>query len=94
MTGNRDADFKAANAAAGLADLVKSQGLRAVRPPEGYTWHHRRDFVATDPPHPPYGTCTMELVKQKAHRDTAIHLGSCEQCNEQYENVLGRKLYK
>jgi hypothetical protein len=90
MTGSRGSDFKAANAAAGLTDLVASQGRRPERPPKGYTWHHRDDFVPTTGTPPPYGTCTMELVKEEAHNNTFIHVGSCDQCNEH----IGRALYK
>jgi hypothetical protein len=90
MTGSRDGDFKAANEAAGLADVVRTQGRRPERAPEGYTWHHRADFIPTTGTPPPYGTCTMELVKDKAHRGTLEHFGSCDQCNK----YTGLTLYK
>ena len=32
----------------------------------------------------------MELVKVKAHRDTFVHYGSCDQCNKYNK----QKLYK
>jgi hypothetical protein len=87
MVGNRDGDFRAANEAAGLADLVAAQGRRPDRPPEGYTWHHRRDFIPNTGTPPPYGTCTMELVEEKAHADTFVHFGSCEEFNQYYEGT-------
>ncbi len=90
MAGNRSGDFKAANKAAGLTQLVKSQGLKSNKPPLGYTWHHRDDFIPTTGTPPPYGTCTMELVQVKAHEDTFVHLGSCDQCNKH----TGLSLYK
>jgi hypothetical protein len=90
MTGNRTADFKAANAEAGLTDLVAAQGRKPERAPKGYTWHHRDDFVSQAPPNPPYGTCTMELVDEEAHKATFEHVGSCDQCNKYF----GVTLYK
>lgn len=90
MAGNRPGDFKRANEEAGLADLVKAQGLDPDEAPDGYTWHHRDDFKPKLPPNPPYGTCTMELVQVKAHRDTFVHYGSCDQCNKHNK----QKLYK
>ena len=89
MAGHRSGDFKAANEAAELTDLVKSQGRDADEAPKGYTWHHRDDFVPQDPPCPPYGTCTMELVEEEAHKATFVHYGSCDQCNTH----LGATLY-
>jgi hypothetical protein len=92
MTGSRDGDFKAANEEARLTDVVKAQNRRPERAPEGYTWHHRDDFIPipdTETP-PPYGTCTMELVESKAHRGTLEHFGSCDQCNKH----TGLTLYK
>ncbi|UYZ63944.1 HNH endonuclease [Hymenobacter weizhouensis] len=88
MAGSRKGDFRRANKAAGLTEVVKAQGLKADQPPKGYTWHHRDDFEANPNP-PPYGTCTMELVKKEAHEDTFVHYGSCDQCNEYF----GIKLY-
>jgi hypothetical protein len=90
MVGNRAGDFKQANERAGLAALIKSQGLDANEAPDGYTWHHRDDFKPKSPPNPPYGTCTMELVTVQAHRDTFVHYGSCDQCNKHFH----QKLYK
>jgi hypothetical protein len=69
MAGSRPKDFQLANEAAGLADLVKAQGLKPHQAPLGYTWHHRDDFSANPNP-PPYGSCTMELVEVKAHNKT------------------------
>ncbi|HLK97821.1 MAG TPA: HNH endonuclease [Hymenobacter sp.] len=89
MVGYRGGDFKAANEAAGLADLVKAQGRDADEAPKEYTWHHRDDFVAQNPPYPPYGTCTMELVEEEAHKATFVHYGSCDQVNKH----LGTDLY-
>ncbi|WP_046244997.1 type VI secretion system tube protein TssD [Hymenobacter terrenus] len=89
MVGHRKGDTKAANIAAGLEDLIASQNRDLTQPPKGYTWHHRDDFNPYSNP-PPYGTCTMELVEDKAHRGTFEHFGSCDQCNEH----VGRKLYK
>ena len=90
MTGSRDGDFKAANEEAGLAGVVKAQGRRPERAPEGYTWHHRDDFMPATGTPPPYGTCTMELVESRAHRGTLEHVGSCDQCNK----YTGLTLYK
>ena len=87
MGGNRAADFKAANEAAELTSLIASQGRKSNQAPKGYTWHHRHDFKSTPPP---YGSCTMELVKQRAHNRTFVHLGACDECNQ----ALGRKQYK
>jgi hypothetical protein len=67
MAGTRSGDFRAANEAAGLGELLKLQGRDPDEPPKGYTWHHRDDFTPQSPPHPPYGTCTMELVEEEAH---------------------------
>lgn len=89
MAGHRSGDFKAANEAAGLAELVKAQGRDPDEAPKGYTWHHRDDFKPKDPPNPPYGTCTMELVDEEAHKATFVHCGSCDQCNQHN----GTKLY-
>ena len=90
MAGNRKGDFRLANKAAGLANLVKQQGRRSSEAPKGYTWHHRDDFAPYNGTPPPYGTCTMELVKIKAHEDTFVHYGSCDQCNTYY----GANLYE
>ncbi|HEX8329683.1 MAG TPA: type VI secretion system tube protein TssD [Hymenobacter sp.] len=89
MAGNREGDFRAANKEAGLTDLLKLQGLDADEAPEGYTWHHRDDFIPTTGTPPPYGTCTMELVERDAHKATFVHFGSCDQCNKH----LGITLY-
>jgi hypothetical protein len=89
MAGNRGGDFKAANEAAGLAGVVAAQGRDPNKPPKGYTWHHRDDFQA-DPNPPPVGTCTMELVRTKAHKATIVHKGACDQVNKD----VGKKLYK
>lgn len=88
MAGHRSGDFRAANAAAGLTDVVKAQGLSPDDAPIGYTWHHRDDFQANPNP-PPYGTCTMELVNERAHEKTFVHFGACDQCNK-HNN---RKIY-
>ena len=88
MAGNRPGDFKAANEAAGLTDIVKAQGLDSNKPPDGYTWHHRDDFTANPNP-PPVGMCTMELVDEVAHRRTFVHFGACDQANKH----TGKKLY-
>ncbi|MFC6225500.1 type VI secretion system tube protein TssD [Hymenobacter artigasi] len=88
MAGTRPGDFTRANKEAGLTDLVKSQGLKPNKPPKGYTWHHRDDFEPKSPPNPPYGTCTMELVKTQAHKDTFVHFGSCDQCNQHFAQPL------
>lgn len=89
MAGNRPGDFKLANEAAGLSNVVKAQGRRADEAPRGYTWHHRDDFKPNSNP-PPYGKCTMELVEQRAHNKTFVHRGSCDQCNKYF----GKKLYE
>lgn len=89
MAGNRATDFRLANEAAGLTDVVKAQGLKSHQPPDGYTWHHRDDFRANPNP-PPHGTCTMELVEEKAHQATFVHYGSCDQLNKH----VGQKLYR
>jgi hypothetical protein len=88
MADTRPKDFQLANVEAGLADLVKSQGLKPHQAPLGYTWHHRDDFAANPNP-PPHGTCTMELVEAKAHNKTFVHYGACDQLNEH----VGQKLY-
>jgi hypothetical protein len=90
MQGNRDSDFLRANKEAGLLDVVQAQGLENHKAPKGYTWHHRDDYKPCLPPHPPYGTSTMELVDIRAHRKTFVHLGSCDQVNKH----VGKKLYK
>ncbi|WP_197076699.1 HNH endonuclease [Hymenobacter terrenus] len=64
--------------------------MQAPLTPVGYTWHHRDDFVPTIGTPPPYGTCTLELVEDKAHRGTFEHFGSCDQCNK----YMGLTLYK
>ena len=87
MGGSRKIDFKRANEAAGLDGLVKAQGLKSNQPPKGYTWHHRDDFIANDNP-PPYGTCTMELVRKDVHEDTFVHHGSCDQCNKHFGDLI------
>ena len=92
MAGNRAGDFRRANKEAGLIQLLASQGRDADEAPEGYTWHHRDDFQGNPTP-PPYGYCTMELVETKAHEDTFVHLGSCNQCNKYYESLGYQKLY-
>jgi len=88
MAGNRAVDFRLANEAAELTDVVKAQGLDANQAPLGYTWHHRDDFTANPNP-PPLGTCTMELVKKEAHQATIVHKGACDQVNKH----VGIKLY-
>jgi hypothetical protein len=93
MAGNRASDFRAANQAANLTDLLVTQGRDLDQAPEGYTWHHRDDFRATPPPHPPYGRCTMELVETQAHEDTFVHKGACDQCNKQHKKPGRKKLY-
>jgi len=87
MQGNRDSDFLQANTKAGLLSVVKAQGLKNNKPPKGYTWHHRDDFKPNPSP-PPLGTCTMELVKKKAHKDTFVHFGSCDQVNKHTGQTL------
>ena len=94
MVGNRKGDFKAANKEAKLEGLVAAEGGKPHEAPEGYIWHHRDDFVASAPPHPPYGTCTMELVAEKAHQDTFVHFGSCDQCNRYFPQPNQKKLYQ
>jgi hypothetical protein len=89
MAGNRPSDFRLANEAAGLLGVVKAQGRDSTDAPEGYTWHHRDDFMPNASP-PPVGTCTMELVSTDAHEATFVHKGSCDQ----YNKHLGRKQYK
>lgn len=91
MVGNRAGDFRAANEAAGLADLVKAQGLASDEAPISYTWNHRDDFIPTTGTPPPYGTCTMELVSEDAHERTFVHFGSCDQCKK--HNPTNKKLY-
>jgi hypothetical protein len=83
MAGSRAGDFKRANEAAGLLDVVAGQGRKPEQAPKGYTWHHRDDFQPNSNP-PPYGSCTMELVKTGAHEDTFVHFGSCDQCNKHF----------
>ena len=95
MTGNRKADFRAANDKAKLAGLVEGQGLANHRPPKGYIWHHRADFVVIgDGKTPPYGTCTMELVHEDAHKATIVHRGSCDQYNNHLVKLGKPKAYK
>lgn len=94
MVGNRKGDFKAANKEANLEGLVAAEGGKPHEAPEGYIWHHRDDFVASAPPHPPYGICTMELVAEKAHQDTFVHFGSCDQCNKHFPQPNQKKLYQ
>ncbi|UYZ61407.1 type VI secretion system tube protein TssD [Hymenobacter weizhouensis] len=89
MQGSREADFLRANQEAGLLDIVKTQGLKNNQAPDGYTWHHRADYHPSPPPHPPYGTCTMELVDEDAHADTFVHFGSCDQVNKH----VGQPIY-
>jgi len=89
MQGNRDSDFLRANKEAGLLSVVQAYGLENHKPPNGYTWHHRDDYKPFPPPHPPYGTCTMELIDEDAHADTFVHHGSCDQVNKH----VGKKLY-
>ena len=87
MAGSRTGDFKRANEAAGLLDVVAAQGRKPGQAPKGYTWHHRDDFQPHATP-PPYGTCTMELVKTGAHEDTFVHYGSCDQCNKHFNAAI------
>ena len=88
MGGTRSKDFRAANEEAGLAAVLLAQRKRPDQAPRGYTWHHRDDF-APNPNPPPPGTCTMELVSRRAHRQTCVHYGSCDQCNKHF----GKKMY-
>ncbi|MFC5473581.1 HNH endonuclease [Paraherbaspirillum soli] len=69
MTGSRRLDFRAANEAAGLQDLVP----RGADSPSGYVWHHVDDF------NPATGTSTLELVERGAHNATIPHRGSVYQ---------------
>jgi len=87
MAGSRSGDFKRANEAAGLLDVVAAQGRKPEQAPKGYTWHHRDDFQPNHTP-PPYGSCTMELVKTGAHEDTFVHFGSCDQCNKHFNTKI------
>ena len=89
MVGNRPADFKLANEAAGLTAVLRAQSRDLTEAPEGYTWHHRDDFKPSTTP-PPVGTCTMELVTTDAHEATFVHKGSCDQ----YNKHVGTKQYK
>ena len=94
MTGNRKADFKAANIKAKLEWLIAAEGGVLTAPPEGYVWHHRADFVLIpDGTTPPYGTCTMELVQQDAHKATIVHRGSCDQYNNHLISLGKKKAY-
>lgn len=88
MAGNRDSDFLRANTAAGLLGVVQAQGRDNSQAPDGYTWHHRDDYQPFPPPHPPYGTCTMELVKNGAHKKTFVHFGSCDQVNKHLAQTI------
>jgi|GEM_PF-3397819 len=87
MAGSRSGDFKRANEAAGLLAVVATQGRKPEQAPKGYTWHHRDDFQPNPTP-PPYGSCTMELVKTGAHEDTFVHFGSCDQCNKHFNTKI------
>ncbi|MGC5935106.1 HNH endonuclease, partial [Ralstonia pseudosolanacearum] len=69
MTGSRRLDFKAANQAAGIQDLVPP-GADA---PSGYVWHHVDNYNLNT------GSATLELVEQGAHRATIPHAGSVSQ---------------
>lgn len=69
MTGSRRLDFRAANQAAGIQDLVPP-GADA---PSGYVWHHVDDYNLNT------GSATLELVQQGAHRATIPHSGSVSQ---------------
>jgi hypothetical protein len=80
MTGSRRLDFKAANEAAGLQDLVP----RGADSPSGYVWHHVDDF------NPATGTSTLELVERGAHNATIPHKGSVFQW-EQLNGVPYRR---
>lgn len=59
MTGNRTADFKLCNEAAGYA-----------RTPSGYTWHHKYMVPYTSD-----NICEMQLVRTASHRKTCCHIG-------------------
>lgn len=69
LTGSRRLDFKAANKAAGLQDLVPP----GADSPSGYVWHHVDDF------NPVTGTSTLELVERGPHNATIPHTGSVNQ---------------
>jgi hypothetical protein len=68
-TGSRSGDFAAANQQAGLEHL-------GAKPPEGYTWHHVRDYSAKT------NRGTMQLVDENAHAANAPHNGGVSQYKE------------
>lgn len=59
MTGNRAADFRLCNEAAGYPQT-----------PSGYTWHHK--YMV---PYTPDNHCEMQLVRTAYHRATCCHVG-------------------
>ena len=76
LTGSRRGDFQAANAAAGLAEVIPPGG----ETPSGCTWHHVDDY------NPDTGMSTMELVSRRAHTATYPHSGSVAQ----FEKATGQ----
>ncbi|OPG95211.1 RHS-family protein [Chryseobacterium mucoviscidosis] len=65
---NRPADYKAANAEAGLTKDSVPPVSKSNKPPKGYTWHHHQDGK------------TMILVEEKIHGEFT-HSGGISKVN-------------